>query len=95
MEVEYNEGKRLEVLARQNLDLAFAEQVFDGLHMTVEDNRVDYGEARYITVGMYDGELVGVAWTLRPPRRRIITMRQANDREEERYRRRAQSQPRR
>ena len=95
MEVEYDEDKRLEVLAERNLDFALSEQVFEGLHMTVEDRRVDYGETRYITVGMYDGELVGIAWTFRSPRRRIITMRQANVKEEERYVRRAQSQPRR
>lgn len=95
MEVEYDEDKRLEVLAERNLDFALSEQVFEGLHMTVEDRRVDYGETRYITVGIYDGELVGIAWTFRPPRRRIITMRQANVKEEERYVRRAQSQPRR
>ena len=85
MEVEYDPEKRELVLTKRGLDMAEAGQVFDGPHVTTEDDRFDYGETRYGTVGLLNGRMVFVVWTVRGPRRRIISMRKINEREQKRY----------
>ncbi|WP_236841697.1 BrnT family toxin [Bosea sp. PAMC 26642] len=52
---------------------------------TPEDVRTDYGEARFITAGLLQGRMVVIVWTPRGDKRRIISMRKANDREQARY----------
>lgn len=67
-------------LLETSLD-SIAKEVFDGAHLTREDNRTDYGELRYITVGWLDARLVVLVWTPRRRARRVISMRKANGRE--------------
>jgi len=81
MKIEFDAAKRLETLAMRKLDMADAALVFEGAHKTVEDDRRDYGEVRFVTVGYLVGRMVYVAWTARGDTRRIISMRKANDRE--------------
>ena len=45
--------------------MARAGDVFDGATLTVEDDRRDYGEDRYITIGFLDGAMVVLVWTRR------------------------------
>jgi uncharacterized DUF497 family protein len=52
---------------------------------TAEDLRFAYGERRFITVGLLDERMVLVVWTPRGEARRIISMRNANEREQTRY----------
>jgi uncharacterized DUF497 family protein len=47
--------------------------------------REDYGEARYLTIGMLANRVVIIAHTLRGDATRIISMRKANARETARY----------
>lgn len=61
--------------------MAGAGEVFEGPHLTVEDDRRDYGEPRFITAGFMAGRVVLIAWTPRGTARRIISMRKANERE--------------
>ena len=82
MKVTFDPAKRAATLADRGLDMADAECVFDGPHDTVEDDRDDYGEDRWITFGWLSGRLVVVIWTLRGTTRRIISLRKANDREQ-------------
>ncbi len=53
--------------------------------LTVEDDRQDYGEVRYITIGFLDEAMVVLVWTRRAAARRIISMRKANERERRLY----------
>ena len=53
--------------------------------LTVEDDRRDYGEDRFITVGFLDGTMVVLVWTPRDEAYRIISMRKANERERALY----------
>jgi len=46
---------------------------------------MNYGERRFITLGFLDDRLIVVVWTERSPKRRIISMRKANEREVEEY----------
>ena len=52
-----------------------------------EDQRRDYGERRINRVGMVDGLILHVTYTLRGERIRIISARQANRYERANYRR--------
>ena len=65
--------------------MARADEVFAGATLTVEDDRQDYGEDRFITIGFLDGRMVVVVWTPRSGMHRIISMRKANEREEALY----------
>ncbi len=65
--------------------MARADEVFAGATLTVEDDRQDYGEDRFITIGFLDGRMVVVVWTPRSSMHRIISMRKANEREEALY----------
>ncbi len=85
MAIEFDPGKRDKTLAERGLDFARAGEVFAGRHFTAEDDREDYGEPRYITVGKLDDRMVVMVWTPRGKARRIISLRKANDREQARY----------
>jgi uncharacterized DUF497 family protein len=60
-------------------------ELFAGDTLTVEGDRRDYGEPRFITIGFLDDRMLVVAWTPRGANRRIISMRKANDREKRLY----------
>ena len=62
--------------------MARAGEVFAGATPTVEDDRRDHGEDRFVTVGFLDGAMV---WTPRGGAQRIIGMRKANERERTLY----------
>ena len=87
MEIEFDEAKRTETLLYRGLDFARANEVFDGAEFTWIDDRVDYGELLYNTYGLLDGRVVALTWTIRNGARRVISMRKADDREQNRYQR--------
>ena len=45
--------------------MARAEEVLAGATLTVDDDRRDYGEDRFITIGFLDGAMVVLVWTPR------------------------------
>jgi len=85
MQIEFDATKRAATLESRGLDMARAGEVFAGATLTVEDDRRDYGEDRFITVGFLDVAMVVVVWTRRNAGARIISMRKANDREQRLY----------
>ena len=85
MQIEFDEAKRAATLRARGLDMARAGEVFSGPTLTAEDDRRDYGEDRFITVGFLDASMVVVVWTPRKVGARIISMRKANDREQRIY----------
>ena len=52
-------------------------EVFAGATLTVEDDRQDYGEDRFITIGFLDATMVVLVWTPRGGAHRIISVRKA------------------
>lgn len=86
MELEYDEEKRALTLANRGLAFAHAGRLFGGWTLTVEDDRFDYGETRFQTIGRIGRKTVLVVWTPRGEARRIISMRECNVREREKYR---------
>jgi uncharacterized protein len=85
MEISYDAEKRALILETRGLDFDDAVHVFAETALTIEDDRKDYGETRYLTMGPLKGRLVVVVWTPRDEARHIITMWKANDRERKRY----------
>lgn len=75
MPIEYDPAKRSVTLEDRGLDMARAGEVFDGATLTVEDDRRDYGEDRFITVGFLDDSMVVLVWTPRDGAQRVISMR--------------------
>ena len=85
MNIEFDEAKRARTLQERGLDFADAVQVFATSDMTLLDQRADYGETRYLSVGWLNGRVVVLAWTPRGEARRIISMRYANERERTKF----------
>ncbi len=59
MELEFDQAKRDKTLQERGLDFASAVEVFDGIHFTGQDKRMNYEEDRFITVGWLDDQIVG------------------------------------
>lgn len=87
MKLGWDEDKRKLVLRIRGLDFADAVKVFAAPFMEAVDDRAEYGEPRYVTLGLLDATVVFVVWTPRHDHRRIITMWKANAAERARYRR--------
>lgn len=85
MLIEFDAEKRDKTMNERGLDFARAAEIFAGRHFTAEDLREDYAEPRFITVGLLDVRMVVMVWTPRGEARRIISLRKANEREQEHY----------
>lgn len=85
MRIEFDEAKRSATLEARGIDMARAGELLTGATLTVEDDRRDYGENRFITIGFLDTRMVVLVWTLRHGAYRIISMRKANEREQSLY----------
>jgi uncharacterized DUF497 family protein len=86
MQIAFDPVKQAKTLAERGLDFADAEMVFAGVTYTTADIRADYGEPRWMTIGLLSGREVVLVWTPRGAVRRIISMRYANEREIAKYR---------
>jgi uncharacterized DUF497 family protein len=86
MRITCDRAKREWTLRVRGLDMFRAKEIFAGLHLTRDDDRFDYGEPRFITVGWLDARLVVFVWTPRGKARRIISMRHCHEREAKRLR---------
>jgi len=81
MLIEFDPEKRAATLASRGLDFADASLIFDGDTFTWLDERVEYGEDRFVTMGLLRSRTVVLVWTWRQRARRIISMRYANEKE--------------
>ncbi len=79
--ITFDPAKRDVTLRERGLDFADAVLVFQGRHATASDDRQDYGEPRYISVGVLGDRSVVIVWTPRDGSRRIISMRYAHAKE--------------
>lgn len=73
MIIEFDTVKREKTLQERGLDFADAGKVFAGRHFLARDDRFDYGEERFITVGFLADRIVVMVWTPRNDARRIIS----------------------
>ena len=86
MKIEFDPAKRERILGRRGLDLAAAGELLTGGCLTEADDRFDYAEDRWVSVGLLGGDIVACVWSDRGDEVvRIITMWKATAREQERY----------
>ena len=85
MDISFDPVKRAETLKNRGLDFADAGEVFSGRTITIQDERRDYEEDRFITVGHLAGRCVVLVWTPRGGARRVISLRYAHADEEARW----------
>lgn len=85
MEFEWDEAKRLANLRKHGIDFVDVPAVFDGDIVTVEDDRYNYGEQRFITLGLLQGQVVAIVHTERDDITRIISARKATRYEQRTY----------
>jgi uncharacterized protein len=81
MRITCDPAKRQRTLQERGLDMRRAKEIFAGYHFTRVDDRFDYGEPRFTTVGWLDSRLVVFVWTPRGRARRIVSMRHCHERE--------------
>ena len=78
MRFTWHEPKRQVTLKTRSLDSADAELVFAGPTFTFEDTRVDYGEQRWVTLGLLRGTVVLIVHTETDDEIRVISLREAD-----------------
>jgi hypothetical protein len=83
--ISFDPAKRASNLAKHGLDLAEADKVLEGLCAERLDDRYDYGEDRWISVGVLAGDVVVCVWADWGEEARIISLRKATANEQESY----------
>ena len=86
MDFEWDEAKAERNLARHGVDFLDAVSVFlDPHRLEIEDDRLDYGERRFTTIGMVESVLLTVVFTIRGESTRMISARKAESHERRAY----------
>lgn len=86
MQYHYDKAKKASNLKKHGLDFDDAQTVIEsGKTVTFEDNRFDYGEQRFITIGLLHDVLVVIATSETDTDIRIISMRKAEKHEQAIY----------
>lgn len=84
MKYEWDEEKRLKNLDKHGFDFLGVETVFENLTLTILDNRFDYNEFRFVTIGFWESRIVAVIHTEPDDVIRSISVRKATKDEQER-----------
>ena len=78
MRFTWHEPKRQITRQRRGLDFADAELVFAGPTFSFEDDREDYGEQRWVTLGVLRGKVLVIVHTESEDEIHVISMREAD-----------------
>lgn len=85
MEFEWDESKRTSNFRKHGVDFSDVPAVFGESIVTIQDDRFDYGEERFVTFGLLQGHVVAVVHTENEDYIRIISARKATKYEQENY----------
>ena len=85
MRFAWDEAKREANIRKHGIDFIGSEELFEGYTVTIEVDRFDYGEQRFVTFGILEGRVLAAAHTESADVIRIISIRKATRREEESY----------
>ena len=83
--IDWDQRKRQTNLKKHGFDFVDANEIFDGVTFTYEDDRISYGEQRFVTLGSLRGNVVSIVHTEQGDHIRVISMRKATKRECEIY----------
>jgi len=79
---EWDEQKRQVNVQKHGIDFLDIPELFDGDVVILPDERFDYGEPRFIAIGILKGLVVVAAYTERNSNIRIISARKATKNEQ-------------
>jgi len=82
MRFEWSEAKRQTNIQKHGIDFTEIEKMFAGETVTILDDRFDYAEIRFVTLGLLKGQVVVIAHTETDEVIRIISARKATKNEE-------------
>ena len=82
MSYEWDERKRRANVKKHGIDFIDIPEVFDGDVVILPDERFDYGESRFIVIGILKSQVIVVAYTERGENIRIISARKATKNEQ-------------
>jgi uncharacterized DUF497 family protein len=83
---EWDEKKNRQNIKKHGFDFAEAKEMFRGFLLARPDTREDYGEKRWIGIGMIQGRVAFVAFAERPHDTiRVISLRKAAREERKEY----------
>jgi uncharacterized DUF497 family protein len=86
LQFEWDDAKAAQNLADHGLSFEAASLVFnDPFALEWLDDREDYGEDRYVILGIVDDRLLYVAYTMRGEKIRMISARGAEPHERRKY----------
>ena len=82
MNCEWDEIKRQANIQKHGIDFSDVPELFDGEVVIIPDTRFEYGENRYIALGVLKGRVMVIAYTERGDNIRIISVRKATKNEQ-------------
>jgi uncharacterized DUF497 family protein len=82
MRIEWDDAKRESNIVKHGIDFVDVEGIFEGETITIRDDRYDYGEERFITLGLLDGRVVVIVHSEAESVIRVISVRKATKNEE-------------
>ena len=82
MRFTWSDAKRKLNIEQHGLDFVDAPKVFDGPTFTYGDDRFDYSEKRFVSLGLLDDVVVSIVHTEPPHVIRIISFRKATKHEQ-------------
>jgi uncharacterized DUF497 family protein len=85
METEHDPDKERINREKHGIGFAGARAIFENYRIDAEDDREDYGETRFVTLGLIGRRIVVCVWTPRGGRARLISLRKADKDEREIY----------
>ena len=85
MKIEFDERKDAQNQQKHGLSLALAARMDLETALRRRDARYDYGEKRLQALGLINGRLHMLIYTVRGASLRAISLRKANTREEQQY----------
>jgi uncharacterized protein len=86
MNFEWDDEKYLANLTKHGVDFVEAMLIFENEVLTVEDTRQDYGEQRFRSIGLVDGNCFVVVHTQRGDAKRLISAWKGGADERDNYR---------
>lgn len=85
MKFSWDETKRIINLNKHSLDFTQAHLIFENDTFTFEDQRIEYYEQRFITLGLLNGDVAVVVHTETEHEIRVISLRKATKNEQKLY----------
>ena len=85
MRFEWDESKRDANIGKHGIDFDDLPGLFEGVTVTVLDDRLDHGETRYLTLGLLKARVILVVHTESDDVIRFISARKATRYEENSY----------